>query len=468
MATIEIIDGVTRHPDKRMSEPINLTIERGEQVAIIGNNASGKSRLIDIIIGKFPLLMNEVKFDFSPSTLKLASENIRFISFRDSYGDADGSYYLQQRWNQHDIDPSTPTVGQLLDEAFEAASKAVGFGLNNEQSAQAAADRERMRSLLHDIFHINNFADKYIITLSSGELRKFMLTKALYSAPRLLILESPYIGLDSGARDQLTDLLRKLIADTSLQVILVQTDAEPIPDFITHVIPVKDLKVYPKQSRVVLEFRNVTIQYGARTILKNLNWTVRRGENWALKGENGSGKSTLLSLVCADNPQAYACDISIFNRKRGSGESIWDIKQHIGYVSPEMHRAYMRDIPTIDIVASGLMDTVGLYVRPRPEQRVQCMQWMNRFGISHLADRTFLTLSSGEQRMILVARAFVKNPDLLILDEPLHGLDLEHRELVRSIIRDYCSSPDVTLIMVSHYDDLLPDNITNTLVLKRN
>ena len=173
---------------------------------------------------------------------------------------------------------------------------------------------------------------------------------------------------------------------------------------------------------------NVCIRYGERTILKDLNWTVKNGERWALKGQNGAGKSTLLSLVCADNPQSYACDIVLFDHKRGSGETIWDIKKHIGYVSPEMHRAYNRDMPAIRIVASGLKDSVGLYVKPSEKDYEICRTWMKIFGIEDLAEKTFLKLSSGEQRMILLARAFVKDPELLILDEPLHGLDCERGE----------------------------------------
>lgn len=218
----------------------------------------------------------------------------------------------------------------------------------------------------------------------------------------------------------------------------------------------------------MLRFNHVSIRYGQRTILKDLDWTVKQNEKWALGGENGAGKSTLLSLVCADNPQSYACDIELFGRKRGSGESIWDIKRHIGYVSPEMHRAYLKDLPAIDIVASGLNDSVGLYVHPRPEQRAVCEWWMDIFGIAGLKDRTFLKLSSGEQRLCLLARAFVKDPELLILDEPLHGLDDRNRQLTREIISAFCRRKDKTMIMVTHYAEELPDVITHNLFLKKN
>lgn len=194
---------------------------------------------------------------------------------------------------------------------------------------------------------------------------------------------------------------------------------------------------------------------------------MRRGEKWALSGENGAGKSTLLSLVCADNPQSYACDIRLFGRKRGSGESIWEIKKHIGYVSPEMHRAYLKNLPAVEIVASGLHDSIGLYKRPRPEELDVCVEWMDIFGIGDLRDRPFLQLSSGEQRLCLLARAFVKDPELLILDEPLHGLDTYNRRRVKAVIEAFCRRRDKTLVMVTHYAEELPATITHRLYLKK-
>ena len=220
-------------------------------------------------------------------------------------------------------------------------------------------------------------------------------------------------------------------------------------------------------SPEVIRFNKVSIRYGARTILKDLDWTVRRGEHWSLSGQNGSGKSTLLSLVCADNPQSYACDIALFGHRRGSGESIWDIKKHIGYVSPEMHRSYKQNIPAIQIVASGLKDTIGLYVRPTDTEKEQCRHWLSIFGIGHLAERRFMEMSSGEQRLVLLARAFVKSPDLLILDEPLHGLDNVNRRMVKDIVDDYCKDPLRTLIYVTHYQEELPRCIDHSLFLER-
>jgi molybdate transport system ATP-binding protein len=220
-----------------------------------------------------------------------------------------------------------------------------------------------------------------------------------------------------------------------------------------------------EESAEIIRMKNVSIQYGPKQILRNLNWTVKRGEQWAISGRNGSGKSTLLSLVCADNPQAYACDIALFGHQRGTGESIWDIKRHIGYVSPEMHRAYKSNLPAIRIVASGLKDSIGLYVKPNEQDYKKCLFWMRIFGLEHIQQRPFLSLSSGEQRLVLLARAFVKDPDLLILDEPMHGLDLINRRMVKDIIEIFCQRKSKTLIIVSHYEEELPCIITHRLAL---
>lgn len=468
--TIEIENGVPRHPLYRMKEPVNFRMERDEHIALVGPNGGGKSLLVDILIGRWPLLMNEVKYDFTPSVSSLVCDNIKYITFRDSYGDADGSYYYQQRWNSQDAE-TVPLVCELLPKTPESEWK----------------------KNLFDLLGVEDMMDKYIVSLSSGELRRFQLVKALLSQPRVLILDNPFVGLDAFTRELLRALLEKMIQTMSLQMILVLSRMDEIPSFITHIVPVEGLvcgekKLYSKHhviqdeekvlktiswtrpdfSDEVIRLNKVTVRYGERIILKDIDWTVHRGERWALTGSNGSGKSTLLSLICADNPQSYACDISLFGHKRGTGESIWDIKKHIGYVSPEMHRAYLKNLLAIDVVASGLHDSVGLYVRSKPEQRNVCKMWMEMFGIERLKDRSFLQLSSGEQRLVLLARAFVKDPDLLILDEPLHGLDTCNRLLVKNIIHSFVEREGKTLIMVSHYMEDFPECMTHLLHLKNN
>lgn len=499
---IRIHQGVVRHPQWRMAQPIHLSVLDGEQIAIVGPNAAGKTRLVEVLTGHYPLMpLCEAEYDFAPSPFHLVSDNIRYLSFRDSYGPSDSTYYYQQRWNQHDISASTPTAGQLLEQSFEQAAVQIG--------PQAQARHQALRQQLWQMFSLAELSAKYVISLSSGELRRLQLARALLAMPRVLILDNPFIGLDAPTRQLLRDLLSSLCGQMRLLLILVLSRAEDIPPCVSHVVPVEDLQVlpkvpvadylarhahqqwpglpqplrqwmlnlpqpldeaggfYPAEGGEILRFDGVSISYGTHTLLRQLHWTVREGERWALSGANGSGKSTLLSLVCADNPQAYACPIHLFGHRRGTGESIWQIKRHIGYVSPEMHRAYLKDIPALAIVASGLSDSVGLYFRPSPQQQELCLDWMRVFGVEHLAHTTFLRLSSGEQRLCLLARAFVKDPHLLILDEPLHGLDAAHRHRVQDIINTFCQRPRKTLVMVTHYAHELPACITHRLELKR-
>lgn len=458
---IELKHGIARMEAWRMREPADFELLENEHIAIIGRNGAGKTMLVNMLTGAHPCIGDVLHYDFSPSQKPLAADNIKYISFRDSYGTADSSYYLQQRWNQHDIDPETPVVGELLE----------------QQIILSGGCDETWKKHLYELFHLEPLLDKYIITLSSGELRKYQLTRTLLTEPRVLIMDNPFVGLDIQARSQLTELLTILSEERSLQIILVLSRNDEIPDFITHTVEVKDGIVMPKKPyRVepsekheeVIRLTNITIRYGERTILKDLSWNVLRGERWALQGENGSGKSTLLSLICADNPQGYACDIQLFGHRRGSGESVWDIKRRIGYVSPEMHRAYQRDLPAVHIVASGLKDTIGLYVKPNKEEYAVCCHWLDIFGMGEKADTSFMKLSSGQQRLVLLARAFVKEPELLILDEPLHGLDEENRQMVKDIIEKAMQDHNRTLIMVTHYEEELPPCIDHHLYLKRN
>ena len=416
-----------------------LDIRKGEQVALVGPNASGKSRLAAAFAGR---------------------SGAKYITFRDSYGSyGDRNFFMQQRWNLFTLEDDPPTAGeQLRKEALSG---------DDPQAALRRLDE------LTALFGLSLVLDEPLVTLSSGELRKFQLTRALLGGPEILVVDNPFIGLDPRTRALLTQLLARLAATTTL--VLVLSRAAEIPPFVTHVIPVADGVAGEKVPReafldavlppAVIRMRGVTIRFGERVILDALDWTVRQGEHWALTGANGSGKSTLLSLICADNPQAYACDIELFGRPRGTGETIWDIKRNIGYVSPELHRAFQVDAPALDIVTSGLFDTEGLFRHPTEEQYACARRWMGEFGIEELAEKPFLRLSSGQQRLCLVARAFVKNPPLYVLDEPLHGLDEAQRRRVKVLLDRFCGAPGKTLLMVTHYPEEYPSCIDHSLTL---
>ena len=469
----EIADAVPRLPELTFTEPVNWTIQAGEQWAVIGPNGAGKSLLIDLLQRKFALKAGEVNF----ASNGRVSDFVRCITFKDIYSLADcQNTYYQQRWHATEND-EVPRAAELLGVTPEE-------GIKNEE--------------LIDLFGIRELLTKKIIYLSSGELRKFLIVRALLKHPRLLILDNPFIGLDAPSRALLVEMLQQMTQVHGVQVILLLSNPQDIPAMVNRVLPVVDRTLLPPMSRetfladnvlihrlfpteglteeqpvevsalpvdpekqpathtVTLRMEKVKVHYGSRTILQDIDWEIKNGEKWALFGPNGSGKSTLLSLVYADNPQSYANTLYLFDKKRGSGESIWDIKKRIGYVSPEMHLYYRQNVSTLKIVGSGFFDSIGLYQQCSEEQETLALAWMRLFGIDHLRDRMFQTLSSGEQRLVLLARAFVKDPDLIILDEPLHGLDVSHKKQAAAIIEQFCERPGKTLIYVTHYPHELP------------
>lgn len=479
---VEISEAIPRFEQLQFSEPINWQIREGQHWAIIGNNGSGKTLLIDILTSKYALKTGQVICKNKDGENLPVSSAIKAVAFKDIYSiiDTQNSYY-QQRWNKGD-DHETPIVKDLV----------------------KAADQAWLNTLI-EWFGISELMEKEINMLSSGELRKFLIVRSLLSNPRILILDNPFIGLDATSRIVLNDVLRRLSELEGLQLVLVLSNPSDIPDIITNVLPIRNKELHPSctreeflnnkslqrllfsssittsvhqlkddygnSTRTTFEnaaiLKNIHIKYDARTILKDLDWQIKRGEKWALLGANGSGKSTLLSLLCGDNPQAYANDITLFDQKRGSGESIWDIKKRIGYISPEMHLYYLKNVKCIDVVGSGFFDTIGLYRKCSAQQEKIALEWMKVFGIDHIKDVSFLNISSGEQRLVLLARVFVKNPDLLILDEPLHGLDITNKQLVRKIIEEFCDS-EKSLIYVTHYEDEIPNIVDKHLVLIKN
>lgn len=339
-----------------------------------------------------------------------------------------------------------------------------------------------------------------IVKLSPEAHRKLM------QSPKLLILDDPFCGLDSSSRETLKNAINDLLAAGSPRLLIVTSRIEEIPPGITHVLCVADNRVvdtvrrnelpdtgfgqlssvpnesvleepaalqFPSAQReqvesypILVEMKDTSVSYGGVDVLRNINWTMKQGENWAVLGPNGAGKTTLLSLILADNPQAYTNAITLFGRRRGSGESIWDIKRKIGWISPELQIYYHRNIPCHNVVCSGFFDSVGLYRAYSADQAGTAKQWMKSLGIAELSGRPFSTVSVGEQRLVLLARALVKNPVLLILDEPCQGLDFSNRTRINAIMDQLCSGTPVNLIYVTHHFDEMPKAITHILKLE--
>ena len=456
---------------------ITFSVKKGENPAIIGSNGAGKTKLGEILCGKTVIRGGKMRFSFLPEGVHYEKGKVVKISFESAYTMADYSnMYYQQRfsateneWNALE-NKKIPTVKDLLD-ALPGEEKDYWI--------------EKLR--LNELFY------KTLIMLSSGELRRFLIANILIKKPEIVIFDNPFIGLDKKTREDLNLLFKEI--SPRQQMVFIVADIKEIPEVSQSVIACKNLEYFPKMRKEDFladkNFQNfifedsydgdmilpepyhkeerffkyaailnhVSIKYPKRTLFENLDWEIQKGEKWSLSGANGSGKSTLLSLITADNPRSYNMDITLFDKKRGSGESIWDIKKRIGYISSEMHLYFRENQLCKKVVASGLFDTQGLFRMCNEEQYEKAVQIMRTFGIGHLADKPFLQTSDGEQRLVLLARTMIKNPDLLILDEPLHGLDALRKERSKKLINQYAAQEDRTLILVTHNQDNIPDCI---------
>lgn len=462
---------------KAVLQDVSFTVNKGEQLAVIGPSGSGKTTLIKTLTGNY-FSKGNIVFQ----TEKGVKPHIEIISQQHRFKNLSklNSFYYQQRFNSNDSEDAI-TVQDAL----------------NETGADKTVIEETL-SLL-GIFPIQNTR---LIQLSNGEHKRFQLAKAILQKAEWLLLDNPYTGLDVSARKMLNSILDKL-ADKGVNLLLV-TSATDIPQCITHVALLKEGRLtsvmvresfeadkdtlitvsekniqfngllqsvkpaytYPDFS-VAIKMVNVNVIYNNRNILDNINWEVKRGECWNVSGHNGSGKSTLLSLVNGDNPQAFANEIYLFDKKKGSGESIWDIKQKIGYVSPELHHYFDSAASCYEVVASGLFDTIGLFRQLAATQKEMVDQWVSLLQIDHLSKKFFAQLSNGEQRLVLLARALVKNPPMLILDEPCQGLDTEVATRFIALINEICVQMQKTLVYVSHYEEEIPSCVTNTLRLEQ-
>jgi molybdate transport system ATP-binding protein len=453
---------------------LTWTVREGETWAVVGRVGSGKTTLTDVLLGRLPLRSGTIAWPLldrlrgAGRPVAWPADVLRRVSFKeDSWLFSYGRHYYQQRFNF--IEPRD----DLTLEAF------LVFGTSVE-----AEDCQRMARRLG----IADLLPLSLIELSNGQTRRARIARALLARPEWLILDDPFMGLDVAGRADLVDLLGGLVQQGTRVLLVTRPDA--IPGWVTHVLELDHLAARWQGLRSeyqpglapqtpssamplsrtsttaepIVELHGVTVRYGERPILQDVNWTVRAGERWALLGPNGSGKTTLLSLVCGDHPQAYANDVRLFGRRRGTGETIWDVKRRIGLVSPELHLYFSEPLTAFQAAATGFHDIMAL--RPiTSDQESALRELFAHFGVAELADCQFAQLSTGEQRLILLVRALVKEPPLLVLDEPFQGLDetaiVQAKDWLDKRLR-----PDQTLLFVSHLADEIPRTVSRRLHLE--
>ena len=213
----------------------------------------------------------------------------------------------------------------------------------------------------------------------------------------------------------------------------------------------------------ILSYKNVSFRRDGREILKNINWEIKKGENWALLGLNGSGKSTLLSMIPAYT-FATSGEVSVFEKKFGT--CIWaEVKEKIGFVSSSLNTFSdsLNNQTLNNIVLSGKYNSIGIYQEITQKDREKANNIIKDFKLSHLKLNKYITLSQGEQRKTLLARAFMNEPSLLILDEPCSGLDIRAREIFLKTLEE--SKNKIPFIYVTHQIEEIISSITHVAIL---
>lgn len=454
---------------KTVLSNLTCSIAKGEHCGIVGPIGSGKTMLLKSLKGLLPLVGGERRFneqneELNPYEFSLISEFVEF-SENNKYFRPKQHFY-QQRYQSLEDDESRSLLvkdylklqGINIDESIELLEKA----------------------------KITELFERKLIHISSGQRKRLQLAIAITRQPKLLMLDFPYTGMDLVTRKEMNLWLEQVSNLYEIQLIIVANESD-LPVFIKKRIILegtrnfdKDKSLYALSSLQVvwkkqiietsflnaINMEKVELRYENHSILKSLNWQVSRGEKVGLQGENGSGKSSLLSLIYGDNPLAYNKEIYLFDKKRGTGESIWDIKRKVGFVSSEFHLYMSDNITCGKLIATGYFDQLFIPRTLTNKEEEVIDLFLTYFGADDLRERYFDQISIGEQRLVLLIRALIKNPPLLLLDEPYHCFDQENINKANTLLMCMIESTRNTLVFISHDLNSMPEIIERNYSLK--
>ncbi|MES3007692.1 MAG: ATP-binding cassette domain-containing protein [Pseudomonadota bacterium] len=472
---LRVHDALCRISSRRTLRIDDFALARGQHWCVFGGNGAGKSLLAQLLRGILGSGHDHLSCaaDFSPD------RDLQVVSFEEQ----------QQLWaldNRHDISEYSDTA---LDQGTTVVRLILG------ESCPDAEGIARYEALLVAL-DLQSLQQRGIRYLSSGQVRKALLARALYRRPRLLILDDPLESVDRDSRQRIAVVLQQWMGPDTCTLLLCRRQRDILPS-ITHLALMEDLRVVERgllqdaqasatwrrmvkrevtlpaslplpipgrhaaladldPEQPLFELCNVDAGYQGHLVLRRFSWTLYRGQHTLIEGPNGCGKSTLLSLINGENHKAYGQEVTLFGRRRGSGETVWDVKARFGTVSNELHNKYVKGWKVLDVVVSGFFASVGLYDDSGASERNAALAWLSTFAITDLAGEYYHELSFGQQRLVLLARAMVKHPAILILDEPCVGLDDYYRALILEMVDLIAATTTTQIIYVSHTDDERP------------
>ena len=368
-----------------------------------------------------------------------------------------------------------------------------------DDMAWPLTDPEKLGEALNIADLAEGILDRKLLSLSNGELRRVLLARMWMEKPEWVYFNDLFGGLDPEYRAHLAGCVADLAKRPGLKVVvrlaredellpeipafvyadktftqyageLPKTAATPkfkkaeLKDYeIVSLIPQSVLASDPiahTSSEILFDLKHVNVRFGDTDVLKDLNWTVRKGEHWAVMGENGAGKSTLLGMLTADHPQIYNNDITLLGERPGHGLNIWDHKAKLGFFSPEMALQYREDLSLLDVLCTGFTPNLCRAENITWEEKAKAREWLNYLGFEDMSI-SIRKISPIDKRLVLMARAAIRPPKVLLLDEPTQGLKGEYREKLFHLLQ--LLSTETTIIMVSHYEEEWPPCMTHLL-----
>ncbi len=500
---ITLEDITVRLRDKIYLQNTSWRINRDENWAVLGPNGAGKTSLARSLYGGVPIVKGRITHHYDTQNWAEIYDSIGYVSPEQH----------REIMEKENLQLDSRDFSGNIDEVTTVEDVILGRAFSNQPPAMDADFSHRLGPVAVKL-KLSGILDRNILTISSGEMTKTLIARALIKEPQLLILDEPFDGLDRQSRTRMKAVIEALMHD-GIQIILITHRFDEIMESVSHVLFLKDGCVYrsgrktellnesvinelygfdtrrppiaselreaedaalqpdradggtkgEQSGSILIQMKNTTVRYKGVVVLDGINWTVRQGENWMVLGPNGAGKTTTLKLVTGENLQAYANDIYLFGRKKGTGENVWEIKQNIGFISSELQARYPKHIGVFDIVCSGFFDSIGLYRLCTSEQKEIAADWTNMLGLDKLAGQKFEQLSHGQRQLALIARAMVKSPVLLMLDEPCDGLDISNRKRLLKILEHIGSKTDTNLIYVTHHEEDCLECITHVLQL---
>lgn len=498
---------------------IDWKVKPGESWAVLGPNGSGKSTLVRALMGETNVVSGELKIksvekkDSERKDLEkkynFQKHEVGYVSFEllEKLLEFERNSY-EARYFSGKVNDFT-TTAQVIASGMESNLAESGAPMSPkafEGHLEQTAKKLRIKTLL----------GRDINTLSTGQLRKALIARALVKDPKVLVLDEPFDGLDKASRKALKAVVNKLIDSKEVTVILITHKQENISKKISHVLLLKDGRVLNKGPRkkvltktnvkllfkkpfedkksifdpkflaefakdvekemereipdelLLVEMRDVNVSFDGETVLENFTWQMKRGENWALLGPNGSGKSTIVKLILGENPQYFSNKIRVLGKSHDpqKQEFLKDIRENIGIVSSELHAKYDQAVSVFDVISSGFYDSIGMYAQVSEDEADIVVEWAKGLEIDSWLDRDFSTLSNGQKKIVLIARALVKAPRLLILDEPFNGVDEANTDHLLDIIDAIGESGITNILFISHYEDEIPECITHILEIE--